>query len=128
MQPGYVFNLDEQRPQKLFVIVCEGPLDAVHVEGVALLGSEIRDQQALLINRLNKDVIVVPDSDAAGSKLVAQAIDLGWSVSLPDWAPDVNDINDAVNRYGKLYTLYSIVIAAEASPLKIRLKAKKWFG
>ena len=128
VQPGYVFNLDEQRPQKLFVIVCEGPLDAVHVEGVALLGSEIRDQQALLINRLNKDVIVVPDRDAAGSKLVEQAIDLGWSVSLPDWAPDVNDINDAVNRYGKLYTLYSIVNAAEASPLKIRLKAKKWFG
>lgn len=128
VQPGYVFNLDEQRPQKLFVIVSEGPLDAVHVEGVALLGSEIRDQQALLINRLNKDVIVVPDRDTAGSKLVEQAIDLGWSVSLPDWTPEINDINDAVNRYGKLYTLYSIVNAAESSPLKIRLKAKKWFG
>ena len=58
-QPGYVFNLDEQRPQKIFVVVCEGPIDALHVDGVALLGSEIKDQQAMLINRLSKDVIVV---------------------------------------------------------------------
>ena len=83
-QPGYVFNLDEQRPQKVFAIVCEGPIDALYIDGVALLGSEAKDQQALLINRLNKDVIVVPDRDQAGSKLVKQAIDLGWGVSMPN--------------------------------------------
>lgn len=127
-QPGYVFNLDEQRHQKIFVIVCEGPIDAIHVDGVALMGSEIKDQQALLINRLNREVIVVPDRDAAGSKLVEQAIELGWSVSFPKWEEGIKDISDAVKKYGKLYALHSIVGAVESSPLKIRLGAKKWFG
>ena len=127
-QPGYVFNLDEQRPSKVFTIVCEGPIDALHIEGVALLGSEIKDQQSMLINRLSKDVIVVPDRDKAGQKLVDEAIDLGWSVSLPNWDKDINDIGDAVAKYGRLYTLYSIVSNAESSKLKIQLRSKKWFG
>ena len=127
-QPGYVFNLDSQGPEKTFCILTEGPIDAIHIEGIALLGSEIKDQQALLINRLNREVIVLPDRDDAGKKLVEQAIDFGWGVSMPEWKPGIKDVNDAVLEYGKLYTLYSIVNAAETSPLKIRLRAKKWFG
>ena len=126
-QPGYVFNLDTQRSQKIFVIVCEGPVDALYIDGVALLGSEAKDQQALLINRLNKDVIVVPDRDHAGSKLVEQAIDLGWGVSMPNWETDITDIGEAVQRYGRIFTLHSIASNAQTSPLKIRLGAKKWF-
>jgi hypothetical protein len=127
-QPGFVYGLDEQGPRKVFTIVCEGPLDAIHIDGTALLGSEIKDQQAMLINRLNKDVIVVPDRDEAGSKLIEEAIDLGWGVSLPDWSKDINDISEAVSKHGRLYALHKIVSAAETSPLKIRLKEKKWFG
>jgi hypothetical protein len=127
-QPGYVFNLDSQGLEKTFCILTEGPIDAIHIEGIALLGSEIKDQQALLINRLNREVVVFPDRDDAGKKLVEQAIDYGWGVSMPEWKPGIKDVNDAVLEYGKLYTLYSIVNAAETSPLKIRLRAKKWFG
>lgn len=127
-QPGYVFNLDEQRPQKIFTIVCEGPIDAIHVEGVALLGSEVKRQQELLINRLNKEVIVIPDRDEAGSKLVEKAIELNWGVSMPLWGDNIRDINDAVLSYGKLFTLHSVVSAVEHSSLKIKLRAKKWFG
>ena len=126
-QPGFVYGLDEQSYNKVFAIVCEGQVDAIHVDGCALGGSEINDAQALLINKLNKDIIVVPDRDRAGSKLVEQAIERGWGVSLPEWPQDINDIGDAVDKYGRLYTLYSIANAAESSPLKIRLKAKKWF-
>ena len=127
MQPGYVFNLDEQSPNKIFCILCEGQIDALHVDGCAISGSDIGDAQALLLNRLNKDIYVVPDRDKAGSKLVEQAIDRGWHVSMPNWDPDINDVGDAVAKYGRLYTLYSIASAAESSPLKIRLRAKKWF-
>ena len=127
-QPGFVYGLDEQGPNKVFIIVCEGPVDALHVDGVALLGSEIKDQQAMLINRVGKEVIVVPDKDEAGAKLIDQAIELGWSVSLPDWADDINDIGDAVAKYGRLYTLYSIVNNAESNELKIRLRSKKWLN
>jgi len=128
VQPGFVYGLDDQRPNKVFAIVCEGQIDAIHVEGCALGGSEISDQQAMMLNRLNKDIIVVPDRDKAGSKLVERAIELGWSVSMPNWSEDVNDIGDAVARYGRLFAIYSIVSAAESSPLKIRLRKKKWFG
>jgi hypothetical protein len=127
VQPGFVYGLDEQTYSKSFAILCEGQLDAIHVDGCALGGSEISDQQAMLLNRLQKQIIVVPDRDSAGSKLVEQAIELGWSVSLPDWDNGINDIGDAVDKYGRLYTLYSIANTAEDSALKIRLKAKKWF-
>lgn len=127
-QPGFVYGLDEQRPQKVFALVCEGPIDAIHIEGCALTGSEINDAQALLLNRLGKDIYVVPDRDKAGSKLIEQAIDRGWGVSMPEWSSDINDIGDCVQRHGRLYTLYSIVSAAESSPLKIRLRAKRWFN
>jgi len=126
-QPGYVFNIDEQRENKVFVVVTEGPVDAIHVEGVALLGSEIKDQQSLLINSLNRPVIVVPDRDDAGAKLVEQAIELGWGVSMPEWTSDINDVGDAVQKHGRLYALHSIVSAAETSAVKIRLRAKTWF-
>jgi len=127
-QPGFVYGLDEQGPNKVFTIVCEGPLDAIHIDGIALLGSEIKDQQVMLINRLNKDVVVVPDRDEAGAKLIEEAIDLGWGVSMPDWGDDINDIGEAVNKHGRLYALHKIVSAVETSPLKIRLKEKKWFN
>ena len=126
-QPGYVYGLDKQGHNKAFAIVCEGPVDAIHIDGCALTGSEISDQQALLINKLGKDIVVVPDRDKAGSKLIETAIDRGWGVSLPEWSEGINDIGDAVAKYGRLYTLYSIASAAETSPLKIRLRAKKWF-
>jgi DNA primase len=127
VQPGFVFGLDEQRHTKVFAIVCEGQIDALHVEGCALGGSEISDQQAMLLNRLQKQIIVVPDRDKAGSKLVERAIELGYSVAMPEWADDINDIGDAVQQYGRLYTLYSIVSASEDSSIKIKLREKKWF-
>ena len=125
-QPGFVYGLDEQHDKKIFTIVCEGPIDALHIDGVALLGSEVKDQQAMLINRLSKDVIVVPDRDEAGYKLIEQAIELGWGVSLPDWDKGINDIGEVVTKHGRLYALHRIVSGAETSPLKIRLGAKKW--
>tara|TARA_B100002019_G_scaffold77073_1_gene66531 strand:- start:4159 stop:5163 length:1005 start_codon:yes stop_codon:yes gene_type:complete len=127
VQPGFVYGLDEQRPSKVFAILCEGQIDALHIDGCALGGSEVSDQQALLMNKLQRDIIVIPDRDKAGSKLVERAIELGWQVSMPEWSQDITDISEAVRKYGRLYVLHSIVVAAEESPLKIRLRAKKWF-
>lgn len=127
-QPGYVFNLDHQDYHRQFAIVCEGPLDAICVDGVAVMSNEIGPQQKHLISRLQKEVIVVPDRDEAGLKMIEQAIEWGWSVSMPDWADGIKDINDAVQTYGKIYTLLSIVQAKETMPLKIQLRMKKWIG
>jgi hypothetical protein len=124
---GFLFNLDQQTANKVFCIVVEGVLDAIHIDGVALLTNEISDPQSMLLNRLNRDIIVVPDRDEPGRRVIERSIELGYSVSMPDWKLGIKDVSDAVMEYGQLYTLYSIVAAAESSPLKIRLKEKKWF-
>lgn len=126
-QPGYVFNIDNQHYKKLFAIVVEGPLDAIHIDGVAVLKNEISEQQAMVLKRLRKDIIVLPDRDLAGKAMMEQALELGYSVSLPDWDPDIKDVGDAVQRYGKIYTLYSIVSSAERSNLKNQVRSRKWF-
>lgn len=125
--PGYVFNLDKQTQDKEFVIVVEGPVDALSIDAVAILGAEIMDKQALQINRLGRRVIVVPDRDADGKRTVEQAILNRYSVSMPTWPDGVKDVNDAVKKLGRLHTLYKIVSETDDSELKIRLKAKQWF-
>jgi DNA primase len=124
--PGYVFNLDSQPQQRKFVIVVEGPMDALSLDAVAILGAEIMPKQALQINQLHKEVIVLPDRDRDGERTVAQAIELGWSVSLPDFGT-AKDANDAVNTYGVLWTLQQIIQQRNASALKIKLASKAWF-
>ena len=124
----FVFNLDTQQPDWQFAIVCEGPFDAMSIDGVALNGSEVSDQQAELIDRLQREVIVVPDSDKAGRKLVDRAIELGWTVSFPVWQETCKDINEAVIKYGKLFVLKTILDARETSRLKIELKKKKLYS
>jgi hypothetical protein len=126
-QPGYVFNLDRQQNSRQFVIVCEGPFDAISIDGCALLGAEIKDSQNWLLKQLGKELILVPDKDHEGPKTVEQAIDFGWSVSMPDWPNGVKDVNDAVVKLGQLATLWLIINAKESNALKIRLKSKQWF-
>jgi len=126
-QPGYVFNLDAQTDEKEFAIVSEGPFDALSIDGCALLGAEIKDSQNWLLKQLGKELVLVPDRDDAGKLTLEQAMEYGWSVSMPDWPAGIKDINDAVIKLGKLATLYLIVSAKESNSLKIQLKAKKWF-
>ena len=127
-QPGYVFNLDNQTNDKEFVIVCEGPFDALSIDACALLGAEIKDSQNWLLRQLGKEIVLVPDRDHEGPRTVEQALELGWSVSMPEWSDGVKDVNDAVRKYGRLATLYLILQAKESNSLKIQLKAKKWFN
>lgn len=126
-QPGYVFNLDKQHYERKYVLVTEGPIDAVCVGGVAVMSAEISASQHALISQLQKEVIVVADRDDTGYRMVEQALEYGWSVAFPEWVDGVKDVNDAVIKYGKLYTLYSILSTKESNNLKIQLKSRKWF-
>jgi len=126
VQPGYVFNMDAQDWTRKFIIVTEGPFDAITVSGVSILGSEINDIQRELINNLNRQVIVVPDRDAPGEKLINQAIEFGWNVAFPEWDNNVLDVADAVKKYGRLFTIQSILKSTESSKLKIDLKRKMY--
>lgn len=132
---NFVFNLDNQKYDNKFVIVVEGPFDAMAVDGVSVQTNEISEQQAELIEALGKEVIYVPDFDKhvnkqgrtvwPGLRAVEQAIEYGWSVSFPVWHEDCKDVSKAVEKYGKLFVLKATLEAKESNPLKIKLIAQK---
>jgi hypothetical protein len=125
IQPGYVFGTDLQATNWQHVIVVEGVFDALSINGLAVLHAEINDAQVRLIRSLGRDVVVVPDQDEAGMRLVDRAVELGWSVSMPNWPAEIKDVNDAVIRWGKLATLITIMQARETSKIKIELRKKQ---
>ncbi len=127
-QPGYVFNLDSQGFDKEFVLVTEGPIDAICLDGCAVMSNEIGEQQIAQLKSLQKEIVIVPDRDKSGLKLVEQAIELGFSVSMPEWPEGIKDVNDCMRQHGRLYTMWSIVSAKEHNALKNQLRMKKWIG
>ena len=124
-QQGYVFNIDAQKSEWQVCIVTEGIFDALSIDGVALMHDDISNEQAQLLAQLNKRIIVVPDIDKTGMKIIDRALELGYSVSLPNWEVGVKDTNDAVVKYGKLPTLLSILQNATMSKIKLEIQRKK---
>lgn len=122
--PHVVFNLDRQDWYREFILIFEGSIDAIMLDGIAVLTNEISPEQALQINSLGKKVIVVPDKDKAGERMIEHAIKLGWAVSFPEWEDDVKDAADAVLKYGRLATMVSIIKSVETTDLKIKLRMK----
>ncbi len=125
MQPGYVFNIDRFADSKRqIVIVTEGVFDAILVDGVAVQGNHVTAEQAHLLDKLSKRIILCPDRDDAGNEFIEQALALDWEVSFPPWHVDCKDAADAVQRYGRLATVSSIIKHATGNKLKARVKAK----
>jgi hypothetical protein len=132
---NFVFNMDRQLPTSKFVLVVEGPFDAMSVDGVSVQTNEISEQQAEIIESLGREVIYVPDFDQhlnkqgrpvwPGLAAVEQAIEYGWSVSFPVWRETCKDVNAAVIKYGKLFVIKAILDAKESNSLKIKLIAGK---
>ena len=125
IQSGYVFGTDLQQNNWQAVIVTEGVFDALSINGVAVLHADINDAQARLIRSLEREVVVVPDQDVPGMRLVERAVELGWSVSMPEWPVGVKDVNDAVICMGRLATLLTIMRSKETSRIKIELRKKQ---
>lgn len=124
-QPGYVFNIDRQTRDREFVIVVEGQFDAIAIDGCAIMHNDPNDTQITRLNSMGKEVIVVPDKDRPGAKLVAAAIKNNWSASLPPWEDDVKDVADAVKRYGRIYTLTTILNYKVSGEINLHLLKKK---
>lgn len=125
-QPGYVFGLDLQHHDWRHVLVMEGVFDALSVAGLAVLHADINDRQAQLIRGLGREVTVVPDRDTAGVKLIDRALELGWAVSFPPWPAHCKDVNDAVQEFGPMVAVLTIMQARETNRIKIEMARKKW--
>lgn len=129
-ESGFLMNADVlNEPHRKIVFVFEGCLDALPVQGVALLKAEGSDRQVKWLNEypgIRK--IVVPDRDKAGYGLIDLALQNGWSVSFPEFMQtcDFKDIEPAVARFGRLFVMQQMLKYEETSPLMIQLKGKTW--
>lgn len=125
-QPSnYVYGLDRQTRDKELVILTEGPLDAIVVDGISAGTNTISEGQADVISSLNKKIIVLPDRDRAGMEMVKAALKHGWSVSFPEWE-DCKDAGDAIQKYGRLFTVRSILNSVVDGQTKIQVLAKRY--
>jgi hypothetical protein len=88
--------------------ITEGWFDAYHVQGVATLGNRLMEPQIKWINQAHRQKVVIPDRFGDGHLLARAALDLGWSISLPDIG-SCKDVNDAIIKYGELYTKTTII-------------------
>lgn len=123
---GIIWGYDQQQDNAKFCVVVEGLLDAVSIDGLAICSNEASETQAIIIDSLDREVIVVPDRDKAGLSLIKNAIEYGWNVAFPDWGEGIKDVADAVAKYGQLMTMRLILDSVETSSLKIQLMSKKW--
>lgn len=118
------------------IYVTEGPIDAELIGGVASCHFTIRDNQLDWLKQSKKNIIVVPDRDRNGRKMVEQAIQNGFSVAFPEWGHFIDedgvkqvigDVEQAVRKYGRLYNIHMIQKATYQSELEIRVRANQWF-
>lgn len=121
---NFVYNLDAQRDKK-YVIVTEGQLDALVTGGIAINGATPSYTQLSIIDQLDKEIIVLPDADRASMPMVRAALKRGWAVSFPEWE-GCKDAGDAVLKYGRLFTVRSILDSAETNSTKIQVLAKSY--
>jgi hypothetical protein len=111
---------------RAYVFIVEGVFDALAIDGVSALGASLNNDQINWIKQSGKTPIVVPDRDAAGRRLIEIALAQHWAVAAPAyggrhwWHHDIKDAAEAVQRYGRLYTLRSIIETAERHPGMIR--------
>lgn len=124
-QRGYVFNIDNQKPDYEACILVEGQFDAISIGGCAFMSNMIGDEQSQLLRKLHRKIIFVPDRDKTGMGVCDRALELGFQVSIPKWEDGIKDVNDAVCKYGKLPTLLSILQNATSSKIIVEMNRKK---
>lgn len=100
-------NLLVHTDDPLYVV--EGWFDAYALEGIAVFGSKLTQQQIQWLNRSHRPKVVIPDRYGDGYMLAEQAISLDWKVAFLDINDDCKDVNDSIRKNGMLYTLKTIV-------------------
>lgn len=130
----YLYNCNIMyRHGRKFLLMPEGTLDAKAIDGISPMGAKLSPNQVQWITSRGMSVIVIPDRDSSGQRLIDVALKHGWYVAFPRisragqnwWEGDVKDCAQAVQRYGKLFTVRSILATATNKSLEINIR-RKW--
>lgn len=127
----FLFNNESlYLPHRKFVFLLEGPLDAIGVRGVSTLGAKLSENQALWIKSSGKIPVLVVDRDRQGIFNIENAVKHGWHVAFPRlasrgwWDAKVKDAAKAVELYGSLYTVRSILENMTDKPNEIEIMSR----
>lgn len=103
-----IFGFDELfKDTETPLYVVEGIFDAMVIDGVSVMGAELSESQIYWLNRSHRPKVYIPDQFGGGGANAERAVDQNWSVAFPD-VDDAKDINEAVEKYGKLYVMSTI--------------------
>ena len=111
----FMFNQDKLEGDLDTIMLVEGVFDAIAIKGVDILGNTLTQKQINLLNISKKRIILVPDRNEAGRRLLDQVLDQGWEISIPKlWMDDkkVRDCASSTKRYGRIVTLEQIIKSA----------------
>lgn len=122
---GFLFNNHFIKDKRKTIILVEGPIDALRIDGIAYMGSKLTSKQVRWLNSAEKDIVLVPDKDKSGLKAIECAIANNWHVSFPDWE-NVGDVDEAVNKYGVIWTVNNIMKKRTNDRTQIKVREKMW--
>jgi hypothetical protein len=117
----YLFNTSALYRGRRWAVVVEGVLDAIAIDGVAVLSHQLSRGQIEQLHRSGCEIVVMPDQEQQNQDLIDQALQQGWHVSFPEWGFGCKDAADATKIYGELYTLRSIIAARTQDELDINV-------
>lgn len=89
------------------IFVTEGWFDSFMIQGVSVFGNHMTPNQIKWLKQSSRQKVIIPDRFGDGHLLAEQALELDWAVSYPDIG-SCKDVNDAIVKYGMLYTLKTI--------------------
>lgn len=110
-QQDYIFNTEKIKEDHKFIMVTEGPLDALSINGIAVLGGNMTTKQVGWLKQQKKEIIIIPDGDSVGGNLKKIAIKNSWTLARPDWliSKTYKDVADAVKNLGAAYVVADII-------------------
>lgn len=122
-----VFGYDElTRWSELPLFVFEGVLDALTVNGIALLGSAVNETKIEILKRSKRRLVFVIDPDHNGRAFANTALNNGWEITFP---PDgIEDVNKSVCDFGKVWTVKCLMDNIVGPSFAAELKLNLWCG
>lgn len=131
-----LFSLNNAKNSKSdSLILCEGYMDVISLNqagftnAVATLGTALTSDQASLMKRYCKEVILCYDADGAGQKATARAINILRGVGLPVRVisiPDGKDPDEFIRRHGdKGHAAFQNVLDSSGNDMDYRLQKLK---
>lgn len=117
--------LFEHTDKPLYIV--EGFFDAMSIGGIAIFGNTLKAGQIKLLQKSKRRKVYVPDFKGDGHLGAQQAANLGWEISVPD-VGSAKDMNEAVKKYGKLYTMKSLqehTLSGDAAMIRVNLLCER---